>query len=245
MSAADDELARIFPRRSGRRPRPALRRGRRSRRSHPRRPPTCSPSIPLLRGAAELAAELGARQTFEFLLGRHLDANPRQYTLTPGELAELMADLAGPAPRRARPRLRHRRPPARRPPAPARSCTRQEAPPNSPPSPRSASRCTPGHGPRRPATRLRADAPQLEAEAVLCHPPFNERNWGHDELAYDPRWEYGFPARNESELAWVQHALARLEDGGTAVLLMPPAAASRRSGAVSAQTCCAGAPCVP
>src|SRR3954470_2771834 len=78
---------------------------------------------------------------------------------------------------------------------------------------------------------LRADAhPGLRADAVLCHPPFNERNWGHDELAYDPRWEYGFPARNESELAWVQHALARLKDGGTAVLLMPPAAASRRSG---------------
>ncbi|GAA3499183.1 hypothetical protein GCM10019016_062870 [Streptomyces prasinosporus] len=47
---------------------------------------------------------------------------------------------------------------------------------------------------------------------------------------YDPRWEYGFPARTESELAWVQHALARLRDGGTAVLLMPPAVASRRSG---------------
>ncbi|MEU2778341.1 N-6 DNA methylase, partial [Streptomyces sp. NPDC007162] len=78
---------------------------------------------------------------------------------------------------------------------------------------------------------LRADAhPELRADAVLCHPPFNERNWGHDELAYDPRWEYGFPARTESELAWVQHALARLADGGTAVLLMPPAAASRRSG---------------
>ncbi|MEU4499454.1 N-6 DNA methylase, partial [Streptomyces sp. NPDC023998] len=59
---------------------------------------------------------------------------------------------------------------------------------------------------------------------------FNERNWGHDELAYDPRWEYGFPARTESELAWVQHALARLRPGGAAVLLMPPAAASRRSG---------------
>ncbi|MCW8221361.1 N-6 DNA methylase, partial [Streptomyces griseolus] len=40
----------------------------------------------------------------------------------------------------------------------------------------------------------------------------------------------GVPARTESELAWVQHALARLREGGTAVLLMPPAAASRRSG---------------
>ncbi|MYV70900.1 N-6 DNA methylase, partial [Streptomyces sp. SID2131] len=83
----------------------------------------------------------------------------------------------------------------------------------------------------RSGDSLRADAfPTLAADAVLCHPPFNERNWGHDELAYDPRWEYGFPARTESELAWVQHALARLRPGGTAVLLMPPAAASRRSG---------------
>ncbi|WP_259446966.1 SAM-dependent methyltransferase, partial [Streptomyces geysiriensis] len=87
---------------------------------------------------------------------------------------------------------------------------------------------------------LRADAfPDLRADAVLCHPPFNERNWGHDELAYDARWEYGFPARTESELAWVQHALARLRDGGTAVLLMPPAAASRRwaSWTPAASTC--------
>uniref|UniRef100_UPI00404018FC helix-turn-helix domain-containing protein n=1 Tax=Streptomyces sp. DSM 41540 TaxID=3448657 RepID=UPI00404018FC len=49
------------------------------------------PSVPLLRAAAELAAGIGAGQTFEFLLGRQLDANPRQYTLTPPGLAELMA----------------------------------------------------------------------------------------------------------------------------------------------------------
>ncbi|WP_372345487.1 N-6 DNA methylase [Streptomyces sp. KL116D] len=42
----------------------------------------------------------------------------------------------------------------------------------------------------------------MRADVVLAHPPFNERGWGHDELAYDPRWEYGFPARTESELAW-------------------------------------------
>jgi hypothetical protein len=56
------------------------------------------------------------------------------------------------------------------------------------------------------------------------------RDWGHDELAYDPRWAYGVPARAESELAWVQHALAHLTPGGHAALLLPPATAGRASG---------------
>lgn len=78
---------------------------------------------------------------------------------------------------------------------------------------------------------LRHDAfPHLRAHAVLCHPPFGIRDWGLDELADDPRWEYGVPPRSESELAWVQHALAHLEPEGRAAVLMPPAAASRPSG---------------
>ncbi|AWW39181.1 N-6 DNA methylase [Streptomyces cadmiisoli] len=194
--------------------------------------PELLPSAPLLRGTAELAAELGARQTFEFLLGRHLDANPRQYTLTPAELADLMAALAGPARVVLDPACGTgallRAVAAR----PDQELYAQDSAPEL--AALTAIRLA-LHG--RATVRgavgdtLRADAHTgLRADAVLCHPPFNERNWGHDELAYDPRWEYGFPARTESELAWVQHALARLKDGGTAVLLMPPAAASRRSG---------------
>ncbi|MET7691943.1 N-6 DNA methylase [Streptomyces sp. NPDC005483] len=194
--------------------------------------PELRPSAPLLRGVAELAAELGARQTFEFLLGRHLDANPRQYTLTPADLAVLMADLAGPARTVLDPAcgtgalLRA---------AATRPDQRLYAQDSAPELATLTTLRLALHtwSTVRGATgdTLRADAhPQLHADAVLCHPPFNERNWGHDELAYDPRWEYGFPARAESELAWVQHALARLKDGGAGVLLMPPAAASRRSG---------------
>ncbi|QFQ98895.1 N-6 DNA methylase [Streptomyces phaeolivaceus] len=78
---------------------------------------------------------------------------------------------------------------------------------------------------------LRADAfPDVTVDAVLCNPPFADRDWGHDELAYDPRWAYGLPPRLESELAWVQHALAHLEPGGHAVMLLPPALAFRSSG---------------
>jgi N-6 DNA Methylase len=194
--------------------------------------PQLLPSAPLLRGTAELAAELGARQTFEFLLGRHLDANPRQYTLTPAGLAGLMADLAGPARTVLDPACGTgallRAVPGR----PGQELYAQDSAADLAAltalrlalHTRAAVRAA-------AADTLRADAyPGLRADAVVCHPPFNERNWGHDELAYDARWEYGFPARTESELAWVQHALARLREGGTAVLLMPPAAASRRSG---------------
>ncbi|MGM0347553.1 N-6 DNA methylase [Streptomyces sp. Adlamb9] len=198
----------------------------------PDAPPPLLSSVPLLRGAAELAAEVGARQAFEFLLGRHLDANPRQYTLTPAELAALMADLAGPARTALDPacgtgallRAVDTRP--------EQWLHAQDSAPDLAALTALRLALHSRAGVRAAAgDALRADAfPELRADVVLCHPPFNERNWGHDELAYDPRWEYGFPARTESELAWVQHALARLTDGGTAVLLMPPAAASRRSG---------------
>ncbi|WP_329156241.1 N-6 DNA methylase [Streptomyces anulatus] len=206
------------------------------------------PSVPLLRAAAQLAAGIGAGQTFEFLLGRHLDANPRQFTLTPPHLAELMADLAEPPKDAGRPApdrpLRSVLDPAAGTGALLRAVAgpaalyAQEA--DAGLAALTALRLALGadgthSSPPSLAVRtgdtLRADAfARLATDTVLCHPPFNDRNWGHDELAYDPRWEYGFPARVESELAWVQHALARLRDGGTAVLLMPPAAASRRSG---------------
>ncbi|MGD3109215.1 N-6 DNA methylase [Streptomyces sp. YGL11-2] len=210
---------------------------------HPVRGLTCealAPSAALVRAAGDLATADGAPEAYAFLLGRHLDANPRQYTLTPPGPAALMAELAavaGPLGTVLDPACGA---------GALLAAARDEAPGAAPPTLHgqdadpdlaalSALRLAleaPGAEVRvRAADTLRADAfPQLAADAVLVHPPFNERNWGHDELAYDPRWEYGFPARTESELAWVQHALARLRPGGTAVLLMPPAAASRRSG---------------
>jgi SAM-dependent methyltransferase len=78
---------------------------------------------------------------------------------------------------------------------------------------------------------LRHDAfPDFDAEAVLCNPPYGDRDWGHDELAYDARWEYGVPPKNESELAWIQHSLSHLAPGGYAVLALPPGTAERASG---------------
>jgi len=83
----------------------------------------------------------------------------------------------------------------------------------------------------RAGDSLREDAyPLQSADAVVCNPPFADRNWGQEELVDDPRWKYGVPARLESELAWVQHGLAHVRLGGMVVMLMPPAAATRPSG---------------
>ncbi|MGI5145111.1 N-6 DNA methylase [Plantactinospora sp. CA-294935] len=78
---------------------------------------------------------------------------------------------------------------------------------------------------------MRHDAfPALAADAVLCAPPYGQRDWGHEDLAYDPRWLFGLPPKGEPELAWLQHCLAHLPPGGRAVLLMPPGPAFRPSG---------------
>ncbi|CAG7637095.1 N-6 DNA methylase [Actinacidiphila bryophytorum] len=201
---------------------------------HPVRiPDRLDDAVPLLRTAAKFAEDTGPAETYEFLFGRYLDANSRQFTLTPPGPAELMAALAGESPGSVLD------------PAcgsgallcaseAAESVHAQEIDPEL--AALTALRLAMATDPAvrvrvRSGDSLREDAfRELAVDAVLCHPPFNDRNWGHDELGYDARWEYGFPARTESELAWLQHSLAHVRDGGTVVMLMPPAAASRRSG---------------
>ncbi|WP_051942624.1 N-6 DNA methylase [Streptacidiphilus rugosus] len=194
------------------------------------------PGTPLVTGALELAASTGAAEAFDFLLTRHLDAVSRQYTLTPAEPAALMVELAGPAATVLDPAcgfgtlLR-----AALTADPTTTVRGQETDADLAALARLRLALSGAAPDIRVGDSLRADAfdrPPLApgADVVVCHPPFNVRNWGHEELAYDDRWDYGFPPRSESELAWVQQAVAHTREGGTAVVLMPPAAASRRSG---------------
>ncbi|WP_461296677.1 HsdM family class I SAM-dependent methyltransferase [Streptomyces harbinensis] len=194
--------------------------------------------------AVRLAATEGGPETFGFLLDRWLKTHVRQISATPAPLAELMADLATAAGARPRTVLdpacgtgvllqvaAERWGTARRPvqlwgqdidPVPAALARARLS--MSVPLSRATARISGGD-------TLRADAwPDERVDLVLCNPPYNERDWGHEELTTDPRWAYGHPPRTESELAWVQHALARLNEGGVAVLLVPPAVASRRAG---------------
>lgn len=68
------------------------------------------------------------------------------------------------------------------------------------------------------------------AHVVLCDPPAQDRGWGLEDLAEDPRWVYGVPPRSESELAWVQHCLSRVVPGGSVVVLLPASVSSRLGG---------------
>lgn len=49
---------------------------------------------------------------------------------------------------------------------------------------------------------------------VLANPPFNMKEWGGDQLANDPRWEYGTPPENNANFAWVQHMVHHLNSNG-------------------------------
>lgn len=78
---------------------------------------------------------------------------------------------------------------------------------------------------------LRADGyGRRTVDAVLSVPPFADRNWGYEELAGDPRWVFGLPPKQESELAWVQHCLAHVDSGRPVVVQLPTGVAFRRPG---------------
>ncbi len=185
---------------------------------------------PELLGLLErFADEQGAREAFEFLCERYVEAHSRQLSVTPEPVARLMARLACPEPGVVLD------------PACglgtlllASGGTRllgQTADP--------AISCIAAHRLLLAGADMEmygADALPMDsfegvlADAVVCDPPFNEREWGYDELVGDSRWEYGQPPRGEPELAWVQHCLAHVKPGGLVAILMPQVAAGRRTG---------------
>lgn len=179
---------------------------------------------------AALVAELGAAQLFERLVRRFVEAHSRQLAVTSPELAGLMVELAqvrsGPLvdPACGIGSLLHA--------APADVEVRgQEIDPDLAGIADARLRFRGTAARVHVGDSLRMDALSgALAAAVVCNPPFNQRDWGFEELQYDGRWEHGLPPRGESELAWLQHCLALARPGAPVVLVMPPAVASRRAG---------------
>lgn len=183
----------------------------------------------LLELLERFAVEQGAREAFEFLCERYVEAHSRQLSVTPEPVARLMARLACPEPGVVLD------------PACglgtlllAAGGTRLLGQTDDP-----TISCIAAHRlllagadmEMYGANALPMDSFEgLLADAVVCDPPFNEREWGYDELVGDPRWEYGQPPRGEPELAWLQHCLAHVKPGGLVAILMPQVAAGRRTG---------------
>ncbi|MCT9934560.1 SAM-dependent methyltransferase [Planotetraspora sp. A-T 1434] len=188
---------------------------------------------PLPDGLADLATSRGPARTFDFLYERYLETHSRRVAVTSGEVADLMvalADVAGGSsvldPACGFGTLLVS--------AAASGATKlygQEREQSSAVIAESRLRL---HG--HDSIVLTGDAlrddmfDSLQADAVVCTPPFGERSWGYEELSSDIRWTYGLPPRGEPELPWVQHGLFHVRPGGHVVILMPSAAADRRSG---------------
>ena len=193
--------------------------------------------LDLVRLLVRLAAEQGPSAAYEQVLTRYAEANTRQLSPTPPEAADLLAAVAGvpatvldpaaglAAVLLALPHTTGRYGQDADPVVAALAQLRLAL--HTPAA-------EPGPLPLdvRAGDSLRADGhPGLTVDAVLCQPPYNERDWGHDELQYDSRWPAGqVPPRGESELAWVLHCLSHTRPGGLAALLLPPTVASRRAG---------------
>jgi N-6 DNA methylase len=69
------------------------------------------------------------------------------------------------------------------------------------------------------------------AAAVVCEPPFDRPDWPAGKLATDARWEFGIPAPQDGELAWVQHCYAHLRPRGMAVIAVSARTCVQQSGA--------------
>lgn len=55
---------------------------------------------------------------------------------------------------------------------------------------------------------------------VLANPPFNQKNWGLEELEDDPRWKWGTPPKNNANYAWISHCISKLKTNGQAIIIL-------------------------
>lgn len=67
------------------------------------------------------------------------------------------------------------------------------------------------------------------ADFVIGNPPYNDMRWrrGSRPDEQDPRWRYGIPSKSGAALAWLQHMLYTLKDGGTMAVIMGAASLSK------------------
>lgn len=71
----------------------------------------------------------------------------------------------------------------------------------------------------------------LKADYILANPPFNDSDWGGENLKEDIRWKYGIPPARNANFAWVQHFIYHLAPNGiTGFVLANGSMSSNTSG---------------
>lgn len=83
--------------------------------------------------------------------------------------------------------------------------------------------------------------PDLRADAIVAEPPFG-MEWARSQNVADPRWSFGVPPVNNSELAWLQHAIAHLKPNGSAYVVtsVSPLTARGSSAAIRSELLLSG-----
>ena len=56
----------------------------------------------------------------------------------------------------------------------------------------------------------------VKVDYIIANPPFNQDDWGGDQLRNDARWTYGVPPEGNANYGWIQHFLYHLAPGGQA-----------------------------
>lgn len=69
----------------------------------------------------------------------------------------------------------------------------------------------------------------LKADFVIANPPFNDSDWGGEQLRSDARWQYGLPPVGNANYAWIQHFIYHLSHRGTAGFVMAKGSLSSKS----------------
>jgi len=72
--------------------------------------------------------------------------------------------------------------------------------------------------------------PCLKADYIMANPPFNIKDWWHESLEDDRRWQYGTPPKSNANYAWIQHMIAHLAPKGKIGLVLANGALSTMQG---------------
>ena len=56
----------------------------------------------------------------------------------------------------------------------------------------------------------------VKVDYIIANPPFNQEDWGVDQLRNDARWTFGVPPESNANYGWIQHFLYHLAPGGQA-----------------------------